>query len=188
MKKINYQILFVAFVSLIFYNASAQVEVGDKAPLFKAKDDLGKTWNLNSFMGKKNVVLYFYPAAMTGGCTKQACAYRDDKVKLDDMDAVVVGLSGDEVKNLKIFKDVYDLNFPLLADEDGSIARAYGVPLKDGGSIEREYEGGPVTMNRRVTTARWTFIIDKKGEIAYVNKEVNAAEDSKDVMAILEKL
>ena len=125
---------------------------------------------------------------MTGGCTKQACAYRDDKAKLDGVDAVVAGLSGDEVKNLKIFVDVYDLNFPLLADEDGSIANAYGVPLKDGGSIEREYKGGPVTLNRGVTSARWTFIIDKKGEIVYINKEVNAAEDSKDVIAILGKL
>ena len=188
MKKINCQILIIAIITFMFYSANAQVEVGEKAPMFKTKDDNGRNWNLKSYLGKKNVVLYFYPAAMTGGCTKQACAYRDDKAKLDGLDAIVVGLSGDEVENLKIFKAVYDMNFPLLADEDGEIAKNYGVPVRDGGSIERDYQGGPVTMNRGVTTARWTFIINKKGEIAYVNKEVNAAEDSKDVLAVLEKL
>ncbi|MFC2126531.1 peroxiredoxin [Bacteroidota bacterium] len=186
----KYMLRLVLFgiLALLFNNATAQIEVGDKAPLFKAKDDEGKTWNLKSYIGKKNVVLYFYPAAMTGGCTKQACAYRDDKANFDGMNAVVVGLSGDEVKNLKIFADVYDLNFPLLADEDGTIAKAYGVPVKDGGSIEREYKGGPVTMTRGVTSSRWTFIIDKKGKVAYINKEVNASEDSKEVMAVLKKL
>jgi len=188
MKKTIYTTLIGLFTAFIFFNVSAQVNVGDKAPLFKTKDDSGKSWKLKSYIGKKNVVMYFYPAAMTGGCTKQACAYRDDKSNLDDLDAVVVGISGDEIKNLKIFKDVYDLNFPLLADIDGSIAKAYGVPVKDGGSIERDYDGGPITLNRGVTSARWTIVIDKKGNVVYINKEVNAAEDSKDIIEVLGQL
>ena len=188
MKRIFQSGLLIISIGLSIHLSYAQVKVGDEAPKFKARDDRGKTWNITKYLGKKNIVLYFYPAAMTGGCTKQACAYRDDKAKLDAMDAIIVGVSGDKVNNLTIFKEVYDLNFPLLADENGAIAEAYGVPVNDGGSIEREYNGGPVTLIRTVTTARWTFIIDKKGKIAYINRQVDAAEDSRNVIAVLEKL
>jgi peroxiredoxin Q/BCP len=67
-------------------------------------------------MGKKVVVVYFYPAAMTGGCTKQACSFRDDKAVLEALDAIVIGISGDEVQSLQYFKEAHSLNFPLLSD------------------------------------------------------------------------
>lgn len=173
------------FVSLIAYS---QLEVGDNAPKFSAKDDENKTWKSSKYVGSKVIIVYFYPAAMTGGCTKQACAFRDDKSKLEDVDAIVVGISGDEVENLKYFKEAHDLNFPLLSDLDGSIAKLFGVATKDGGSIKRTIDGNEVTLTRGITTARWTFIIDKDGKIAYKNTEVNAAEDSKKTIAVIKNL
>ena len=111
-------IVLSLFIFLITISLSAQAEnklkVGDNAPDFSTMDDTNQEWRLKDFLGKKNIVLFFYPAAMTGGCTKQACAYRDDSEKLADVNAIVVGISGDEVKNLKLFKKAHDLNFPLL--------------------------------------------------------------------------
>lgn len=166
----------------------AQIEVGSTAPVFTAKDDAGQQWNMNDYIGKNVIIVYFYPAAMTGGCTKQACAFRDDKSKLDELDALVVGVSGDEVENLKYFKEAHDLNFPLLADPNGSIAKKFGVQMKDGGSIVRNIDGNDITLERGVTTARWTFIIDKQGKVVYKNTDVNAAEDSKQSIDIIKSL
>ena len=124
---------------------------------------------------------------MTGGCTKQACSYRDFQEEFQDLDATVVGISGDEVDNLKVFKEAHQLNFTLLSDPDGSVAEKYGVPLKDGGSIDREVNGINYTLNRGVTTSRWTFVIDKDGKVIYKNANVNATEDSKEVMEVIKK-
>lgn len=162
--------------------------IGDKAPTFEAKDANGKDWKSSDYIGKKILVVYFYPAAMTGGCTKQACSFRDDKKDLMDLGAEVVGISGDRVSNLKIFKKVHNLNFILLSDNTGTIAKKFGVPMKEGGSIKRTVDGQEITMTRDVTTSRWTFIIDKEGNIIYKNTKVNAANDSEDVFAFIKKL
>lgn len=166
----------------------AQLEIGAKAPSFEATDDEGNTWSSDKHIGKSVLVVYFYPAAMTGGCTKQACSFRDDKTKLEELGATVIGVSGDEVENLKYFKEAHDLNFTLLSDPDGDIARKFGVPVKEGGSIVRSIGGSDITLQRGVTTSRWTFIVDKEGKVAYKNTEVNAEEDSKNVMEAIQSL
>ncbi|HXK61235.1 MAG TPA: peroxiredoxin [Acidobacteriota bacterium] len=168
--------------------SAVSVKVGDRAPSFSAVDADGNTWNSADHVGKKYLVVYFYPAAMTGGCTKQACSYRDDLSQLRQAGAEIVGISGDEVENLKAFREVERLNFTLLSDKDGSIARKFGVPVKEGGSIRRAIDGQERDFTRGVTTSRWTFIIDKEGKIAYVNSQVDAANDSKAVLAALEDL
>ncbi len=168
--------------------SAVSVKVGDRAPSFSAVDADGNTWNSADHVGKKYLVVYFYPAAMTGGCTKQACSYRDDLSQLRQAGAEIVGISGDEVENLKAFREVERLNFTLLSDKDGSIARQFGVPVKEGGSIRRAIDGQERDFTRGVTTSRWTFIIDKEGKIAYVNSQVDAANDSKAVLAALEDL
>src|SRR5687767_9406212 len=81
----------------------AAVKVGDPAPKFESVDDQGKPWKSADHVGKKVLVVYFYPADMTGGCTKQACGFRDDFKKLADKGVEVVGVSGDSVENHKIF-------------------------------------------------------------------------------------
>ena len=168
--------------------SSVKLNVGDKVPSFSAKDADGNNWSSADHVGKNFIVLYFYPAAMTGGCTKQACSYRDDLSQLRQAGAEVVGVSGDEVENLKAFRQVENLNFTLLADPDGGIAKKFGVPVREGGSINKTIDGQDKTFKRGVTESRWTFIIDKNGKIAYVNPQVDAPNDSKAVMAALTQL
>src|SRR4051794_16766269 len=106
------------------------VNVGDKAPAFEAKDDTGKAWKSEDHVGKKIVVVYFFPADFTGGCTKQACGYRDDMQALTDKDVEVVGVSGDKVETHEKFKKEHKLPFTLLSDEKGELAAKLGVPAK----------------------------------------------------------
>ena len=165
------------------------VKVGDPAPKFTSTDDQGKEWKSGDVIGKKILVLYFYPADLTGGCTKQACGFRDDLAKLVDLDVVVVGVSGDSVKNHQLFKKVHKLPFTLLADEKGSVAKKFGVPVNKGGSFKYTDEDGNVhNLVRGVTANRWTFVIDKAGKIAMVNNKVNAAEDSKKIIERVKNL
>lgn len=180
--------ILLIMLILFWYEADAQVKKGDSAPIFKAIDDNGDVWRLKDLIGNKIIVLYFYPAAMTSGCTAQACAYRDDKNMLSALGAKVVGISGDEVENLKWFKEAHNLNFTLLADEKGKIAKKYGVPVKEGGVISRTVNGQEVSLARGVTEMRWTFIIDMGGKIVFVNSEVDAANDSKKVIDVIKGL
>jgi len=161
------------------------LEVGNEATPFAANDDSGEIWNAADYLGKKNIVVYFYPAAMTGGCTAQACAYRDFSSNLSAEDAVVVGVSGDSVNGLSLFKQAHNLNFPLLSDPNGSLANLFGVPTRGGGSLEREVNGDIHTFFRGLTTSRWTFIIGKNGQVIYKNDAVNAKEDTATVLEVL---
>jgi peroxiredoxin Q/BCP len=167
---------------------SSEVKVGDKAPDFVSVDDQGMKWKLKDHVGKRVIVLYFYPADLTGGCTKQACAFRDDMDKLADKGIEVVGVSGDAVKNHQLFKKVHQLKFTLLADEKGEVAKKYGVPVRAGGQFKtKDPEGHDVVLTRGVTAMRWTFVIGKDGKIIYKKTKVNPAEDSKQILEQIEK-
>jgi peroxiredoxin Q/BCP len=167
-------------------NAARAIDIGEKAPAFEAKDDQGKVWKSSEHVGKGTLVVYFYPAAMTGGCTKQACGFRDGMKTLTEKGIEVVGVSGDAVPNLKFFKDVHHLNFTLLSDEEGEIAKAFGVPLKAGGTIKRNINGKVEMLKRGVTAQRWTFVIDKEGKVISKNTKANPANDAKDVLKAAE--
>ncbi|MDF7825781.1 peroxiredoxin [Pontiellaceae bacterium B12227] len=161
------------------------LEKGAAAPVFSAKNQDGKEWNLKDHLGGKPIVVYFYPAAMTGGCTKQACAYRDH-LKGANPDFTVIGISGDAVQNLKWFQTSENLNFPLLSDPEGAIAESFGVPVKRGEKmIERKVGGETVSLKRSATTSRWTFIIDPAGKIVYKAEQVKATADLADVLKFL---
>lgn len=164
---------------------AVDLKVGDQAPKFESVDDEGKPWKSSDHIGKKIVVVYFYPADLTGGCTKQACGFRDDMKDLTAKGVEVIGVSGDSVRNHQLFKKDQKLNFTLLADEKGSVAKAFGVPVSAGGSIEREIDGKKETLTRGVTEKRWTFVIGKDGKIALKNTEVNAPEDSKAILKLV---
>lgn len=176
-------------VTLIFAGEQAAIslQVGDMAPVLRAKDDQGDDFDSQSLLGEKNLVVYFYPAAMTGGCTAQACAFRDAQEEFTKYNTLVVGVSGDSVQNLAWFKQTSNLNFPLLADPSGRIAASFGVPLQDGGEIVRQIDGKDVTLARGVTASRWTFIIDVDGKIIYKDADVNASMDSEKVLAFLQQ-
>jgi peroxiredoxin Q/BCP len=142
-------------------------QVGDPAPEFTLLDDQGKEWKSSEHFGKKIVVLYFYPADFTGGCTKQACGYRDDFSKLQDAGVEIVGISGDSVKNHAAFKKFHNLNFTLLADTKGEAAGKLGVPFTPGEkTVTFEIEGQQESFVRGVTTQRWTIVVGPDGKIA----------------------
>jgi peroxiredoxin Q/BCP len=168
--------------------ADVELKVGDKAPIFTAKDDTGKEFKSTDVVGKKFVVVYFYPADLTGGCTAQACGFRDDLPKLTEKDVLILGVSGDSVENHQIFKKEKELTFPLLADEDGAVAKAFGVPLKPGDVATVKAGGKEIKLKQGVRAARWTFLIDKEGKIALKNQMVKAADDSKAILKKVEEL
>jgi len=179
----------LALVALLGGLKAEDVKVGEKAPVFDGTDESGKAWKSADHVGKKVVVVYFYPADFTGGCTKQACSFRDDFQKLVDKGVEVVGISGDSVKTHELFKKEHKLPFTLLADEKGEIAKKFGVPVKVGSAKAKVTVGGQATeLERGATIQRWTFVIDKAGNIAHKNDKVNAAEDSKSVMEAVGKL
>ena len=175
--------LLTLTISVMAQNAN-ELKIGDKVSEFSGTDDTGANWK-SSTVKTDFLVVYFYPAAMTGGCTAQACAYRDDKATFDKLGATIVGISGDEVKNLKVFKESSQLNFPLISDSKGDISKTFGVPTKEGGSITREIAGENYLFARGVTASRWTFVLDKNRKIIYKNAEVTAADDSKKVMEVI---
>jgi thioredoxin-dependent peroxiredoxin len=156
------------------------LKVGDPSPVFEVVDDQGKGWKARDHYGKKWVVLYFYPGDFTPGCTAQANAFRDAMNKLTDMGVEVVGLSGDTVETHGLFKKAQKLNFTLLSDEKGEVARQFGVPFGKGAKVKtKDADGKPIEIERAGTASRWTFVIGKDGKIAYKNTKVNPAADAK---------
>lgn len=168
--------------SIFSGTAQQGLSIGDKAPLFKATADDGSTWKASDYIGKDFLVVYFYPGALTGGCTKQACAYRDRQQDLEQADVTVVGISGDKVENLKLFKKAENLNFTLLSDEKGEISKAFGVPAGAGGSLKKVVEGTEHEISRDLSIKRWTFIVDKDGRIIYKNDAVDPEKDTEQVL------
>ena len=164
------------------------LNVGARAPIFEARADDGELWRSRENVGKSILVVYFYPAAMSSGCTTQACLFRDNRSTLDELGAEVVGVSGDRVEALQAFKGVNRLNFPLLSDTTGAIAQAFGVPVREGGTFMREVDGEEVAITRDVTMSRWTFIIDRDGRIVFRETEVDPAGDSDAVIAHIRKM
>ncbi len=176
----------------IVLGADAQgvtLAVGDKAPPFNANTYAGDLWQAEDRVGRgKYVVVYFYPAAMTGGCTKQACSYRDQMSDLSGLDVEVIGISADPVNNLKLFRDAHHLSFTLLSDVNGFIARQFGVPVGKGGTFKTTLDGREVALQRPYTFARWTFILGKDGKVLYRDTQVDAPNDSRKALEFLRSL
>lgn len=161
---------------------------GDLAPAFEAISVSGEVWKSEEHIGKKFVVVYFYPADFTNGCTRQACGFRDHRQELEEADVEVVGISGDSIRTHELFARVNSLKFDLLADEDGKVAQAFGVPVRDGDTITRMVEGVEQTLKRGVTASRWTFIIGKDGRILRKNTMVDAEQDYRKVLETVRRL
>lgn len=173
------------------------LQVGDSAPVFTCLDDGGELWNLCDHHGMELVVVFFYPSDFSFCCTRQALRYRDVQSELAELGVTVVGVSGDAVAAHRLFKDTHTLPFALLADEDGSVAKQFGVPLRSGGKalvadVEGkpllENDGRPVRILRQVTAARWTFVIGKDGRIVYRDTGVSPDKDAQAVLEFLRGL
>ncbi len=150
-----------------------KLQEGDPAPAFSAPVNGGGRVALADYAGK-NVVLFFYPRDNTPGCTKEACAFRDDHAALKRKGAVVLGVSTDPVKAHDKFAAKFQLPFPLLADEDKKIVKAYGV------------WGPKIFMGMKFTgTHRVTFLIGPDGRIRKVWPKVKPGEHAAEVLAAL---
>lgn len=175
MKRLVY-LMTVAGLWIFMANTSFSVgaempKVGDKAPDFSVVASDGTTVHLKDYVGKGNIVLYFYPKDDTPGCTKEACGIRDTFDEFKGLNAIVFGVSFDSVESHKKFIEKYKLPFVLLADTDKKAAKAYGV-ADDNSSVAR----------------RTTFVIDKQGKIAYVNPKVNPATHAAELRTALSGL
>lgn len=161
----------LAALALAHAQPAAMPKVGDKAPLVTGKDQDGTTWKLDDLVGKKLVVLFFYPKDNTPGCTKEACGFRDqmDAFKKDKVE--VIGVSFDDAESHKKFIADHKLNFSLLADTDGKIADAFGVRTPNGNRA------------RRVT-----FVIGLDGKIAHVTDSPQADAHLSQTKEAIEKL
>jgi peroxiredoxin Q/BCP len=149
---------------------------GNPAPDFDMLDDQGTLRRLVDYRGRP-VILYFYPADDTPGCTKEACNFRDDYSDYQKAGVTILGVSPDSVKSHAKFKEKYQLPFPLLADEGHKVCDAYGV-WGTKKLIGRDYEG----------VLRTTFLINKQGSIAHVFENVRPSEHSVEVLSKLNSI
>jgi peroxiredoxin Q/BCP len=167
-----YSVLFAtALLGGARLTAAETPKVGDQAPLIEGKDQDGKNWKLADQVGKKVVLLYFYPKDDTPGCTKEACGFRDRMEDLKKDKVQVIGVSFDSGASHQKFITKYNLNFPLLADTDGKIAAAYGVKMAD------------KNMARRVS-----FLIGTDGTIKHVTDSPNADVHLSETKDAVEKI
>lgn len=147
----------LANMAALAADSAAMPKVGDKAPLVEGTDQDGKPWKLSEDVGKKLVLLYFYPKDDTPGCTKEACGFRDNIDQLKAENVEVIGVSFDSGDSHQKFISRYKLNFPLIADTDGKIADTYGVRMAGR------------SMARRVS-----FLIGLDGKIVHVTDSPKA--------------
>ena len=153
------------------------LKLGNMAPTFSLENQNEEQVSLKGFRGKKTVVLYFYPRAMTPGCTTQACGLRDYQKELAKVGAVAIGISPDATEKLKRFEQKYQLNFNLVADLEHKIADKYDVwQLKK--FMGKEYMG----------IVRTTFIIGKDGRLQHIMNKFKTKTHHEDVLALLKTL
>jgi thioredoxin-dependent peroxiredoxin len=161
---------FLFFRSMSF--AGSVPKVGEPAPDFNLPDAKLQQHKLADYAGKW-LVLYFYPKNDTPGCTKEACAFRDDLFQIEKLNAKVVGVSVDDTDSHAEFAKKYNLPFPLLSDKDGKVADSYGA-LTNLGIIK--------------IAKRYTYLIDPNGRIAKVYLSVNTSRHSQEIIDDLKKL
>ncbi len=150
-----------------------EIKVGSTIPAFTLPDQNGKLFNINSVLGKKNMVIYFYPKDDSPGCTAQACAFRDQFEVFSEADAVIIGISSQSVKSHKAFAEKHRLSFTLLSDEGSKIRKQFGVPTNLLGLLP----------------GRVTYVADKSGKVIYTfNSQLQTEKHVDEALRILKKL
>lgn len=174
-----YFLLFVVYANdkytVVNFNSSNMktLTVGSKVPNFSLLDQHGNTFELNSVLGKKNLVIYFYPKDDSPGCTKEACSFRDQFEVFNQADASIIGISAQSVKSHLDFATKHRLNYTLLSDEGNKIRKIFGVPTNLFGLLP----------------GRVTYIIDKSGTVVYVfNSQIQAEKHVDEALRILKTL
>jgi thioredoxin-dependent peroxiredoxin len=148
------------------------LRAGDRAPDFELPDQRGESVRLSTVLQRGPVVLFFYPAALSPGCTREACHFRDIVAEFAERDAQILGISADDIAKQKKFDDTHSLGYPLLADTDGTVARAYG--------IKRRIPGLPAK--------RATFVIGGDQQVlTAIHSELNMNIHANEALAALAK-
>ena len=150
-----------------------KTEVGSFVPQFTLADQNGNSFSVSSVIGKKNLVIYFYPKDDSPGCTAEACAFRDEFEIFNEADAMIIGISGQSVASHKKFAEKYRLSFTLLSDEGDKVRKMFGVPVNFLGLL----------------AGRVTYIVDKSGKVIFVfDSQTQATKHVDEALRILKGL
>ena len=148
-------------------------EVGSLVPSFSLKDQNGQYFNIESVIGKHNLVIYFYPKDDSPGCTKEACSFRDQFEVFKKEDAIIIGISGQSVKSHLEFAKKHRLNYTLLSDDGNKVRKLFGVPTSFLGLLP----------------GRVTYIVDKQGKVVFIfNSQLNAEKHIEEALRILKEM
>ena len=148
------------------------LKVGDKCPNFTLKNQKGEKVDISNFLGKKNILIYFYPKDETYGCTQQACSFRDAYDEFLGYDCEVFGISSDNKKSHDNFSNKHNLNFDILSDVNNDVRNMFGVPRSLFGLV----------------SGRVTYLVDKKGEVVWIfNSQINAKKHIEEALVFLKK-
>jgi len=170
---IIYLLLFMAYLTFNKDNHMNEIKVSSTIPAFTLPDQNGKLFDINSVLGKKNLVIYFYPKDDSPGCTAQACAFRDQFEVFTEADAVIIGISSQSVKSHKEFAEKHRLSFTLLSDEGNKIRKQFGVPTNLLGLLP----------------GRVTYVADKSGKVIYTfNSQLQTEKHVDEALRILKEL
>jgi peroxiredoxin Q/BCP len=155
------------------YNNMDAIKIGDKIPGFTLPDQNGTLFNINTVVGKKKLVIYFYPKDDSPGCTKEACHFRDLFEVFKEADAVIIGISGQSVESHRKFAEKYRLSFTLLSDKGNNIRKLFGVPANVLGMLP----------------GRVTYVADREGKVVYIfNSQGQAERHVDEALKILREL
>jgi peroxiredoxin Q/BCP len=148
-----------------------KIIIGSEIPEFELLDQNGVNFRITDHIGKKNLVIYFYPKDDTPGCTKEACYFRDQYDVFNQADALIIGISSQSVESHKQFAEKYRLNFTLLSDEGGKVRKIFGA------------------TSLGFIPGRITYIVDNKGIVIYVfNSQIDAEKHVDEAIRILKEL
>ena len=169
---IIYLLLFTSYLTFSQINKMNEIKIGSSIPSFTLPDQNGNLFDINSVLGKKNLVIYFYPKDDTPGCTAQACSFRDQFEVFTEADAVIIGISGQSVESHKEFALKHRLTFTLLSDEGNKIRKQFGVPTNFLGLLP----------------GRVTYVADKTGKVIYIfNSQMQATKHVDEALRILKQ-
>ena len=166
-------LLFAVYLTFNKDKHMNEIKVGSTIPAFTLPDQNGNMFNINSVLGKKNLVIYFYPKDDSPGCTAQACSFRDQFEVFREANAVIIGISSQSVKSHKAFADKHRLTFTLLSDEGNKIRKQFGVPTNLFGLMP----------------GRVTYVADKSGKVIYTfNSQLQTQKHVDEALRIFHEL
>jgi thioredoxin-dependent peroxiredoxin len=170
---IIYMLLFTSYLTFNQTNNMKKIKIGSNIPGFTLPDQNGNLFNINSVLGKKKMVIYFYPKDDSPGCTKEACSFRDQFEVFSEADAVIIGISGQSIESHKAFAEKNRLSFTLLSDEGNKIRKLFGVPTNLFGLLP----------------GRVTYVTDKSGKVVYIfNSQAQTVKHVDEALRILKEL